>query len=382
MSRNERPNNALRIAAANMPTTAAVSLSELSAVLADTSHGMTIVTTVLNTQGEDDALHCDLKALRVALRADPALPRKGKFVSGTLLERLCAAKPADCASAMAHATTSVEQARIKWGRTVELDLDAASHSMMAAAPRTDIRYYMSTLVIDPQRGRIVGCDGHRLHVATQAAAWAEIGKGMEGFDPFLLPEAAARVLLACGESRMTVQFGHGADGRTRWMLAAFGADGVLLAREVEGKYPDIDRVTPDDKRLGVRLSLDTELCLPQLREGLRRAKLADSKATGCVIEYLSEHAGITVRFGADQEPVRLAGSMFTRYEGTRFRVSCQARYLIDALTMSEGQVEVWLANVASAESIRLSAHGHVAVVMPLRMGDDEIASFPEAKKAA
>ena len=199
--------------------------------------------------------------------------------------------------------------------------------------------------------RMVATDGHRLAVIDRAVGGAGLPDGSilprKGLSELgkLLGENADKVTLAIAGSECVASIG----------------DSVLSMRLVEGKFPDYQKVIPEEPTRIVRVQRDA------LLQPLRR------------VSIMSSERARSVRLSVDRARLEISDSnpdmgeateeVPVEYRGEKLEVGFNAKYLIDVLTvLPEGSdVEIGLSDELSPGVIRAGDAGYTYVVMPLRI---------------
>lgn len=112
-------------------------------------------------------------------------------------------------------------------------------AVLAAAALQDIRYYLNGVCFHLSKGLMVGTDGHRMHIADNAFEPAHSSQN----DMPIIPNDAFGIAIA--NKAHTVKFF--AD-----RVKISYADGYLLAKLLDGKFPDYERVIPQTDKAIVR----------------------------------------------------------------------------------------------------------------------------------
>jgi DNA polymerase-3 subunit beta len=228
-----------------------------------------------------------------------------------------------------------------------------------AVGENDARYVLNGVLCAVERGtiKLVGTDGHRLAVAQRPLA---VPKGSPPISDTsaIVPKKALVELkklvedsdkesleLHISKTQMTFQQG----------------DLVLLARLMEGNYPNYGQVIPvgNDKRITV----DKE----SLEGALRRVALLSKERTNAV-RFQVEPSRVVVStsnpdIGEAKEDVAVA------YEGEAITTGFNARYLLDVLAAAAGpEVILEFKDALSPCLIREpGVEGFLCVVMPMRV---------------
>ena len=199
--------------------------------------------------------------------------------------------------------------------------------------------------------RMVATDGHRLAVIDRSVGGAGLPEGSilprKGLSELgkLLGESADKVTLSIAGSECVASIG----------------DSVLSMRLVEGKFPDYQKVIPEEPSRVVRVQRDA------LLQPLRR------------VSIMSSERARSVRLNVDRERLEISASnpdmgeateeVPVDYRGEKLEVGFNAKYLIDVLAvLPEGSdVEIGLSDELSPGVVRAGDAGYTYVVMPLRI---------------
>ena len=121
---------------------------------------------------------------------------------------------------------------------IPLDLTVVKWVAKAAAKK-DIRYCLNGIYLDAAQGKIVGTDGHRIHVADCPAL-------TDSEHSVIIPSDSIKILMQLhidqGKPPVTVKV----DSKGVWLQVG---DAELYARAIDGRYPDWPRVIPGESYL-------------------------------------------------------------------------------------------------------------------------------------
>lgn len=120
----------------------------------------------------------------------------------------------------------------------ELDLDSLDRVLIAAGD-ADIRGALNGVLLDLTAGRIVGCDGSRLHVFDRRVP-KQLPKKGQGALHVLLPKAAAKWLLHSADQTASVSVWQ--LGAEQPLVLLRTNDGLVYTKAIVGKFPDYLRV--------------------------------------------------------------------------------------------------------------------------------------------
>ncbi|MGQ0694871.1 MAG: DNA polymerase III subunit beta [Nitrospiraceae bacterium] len=232
-----------------------------------------------------------------------------------------------------------------------------------AAGDNDARYILNgllvTLMVTDKKTvlRLVGTDGHRLAVAEQ-----EVGKAGSKGGPqeikAIIPKKAAqemrRLLEEGGDGEPLIGFTKN--------LMIFRKSGLLLtSRLMEGNYPNYQQVIP--KEGGRKITANRV----ELEGALRRVSvLSKDKASAVKVSFAS---GKLTLFSSSPDYGEAAEELPARYEGEALNTGFNARYLLDVLSVLDGesislQMETPLSPCLIQEP---ESPGFKCVVMPIKI---------------
>lgn len=189
-----------------------------------------------------------------------------------------------------------------------------SHVQYAMAMQ-DIRYYLNGMLmqVEGSRLQLVATDGHRLAYTT-AAIEADLPKS-----EVILPRKTVQEinkLIGRGDDPVTVELLH---NQIRFRCG----DTVVVSKVIDGKFPDFERVIPQDNDKIFQLSRTTLLSALE-----RTAILADTKFRGTRLKLTPGLLGILCT-NKDQEEAR--EEIEIAYQGGELEVGFNISYLIDVL---------------------------------------------------
>lgn len=210
-----------------------------------------------------------------------------------------------------------------------------------AAACHDIRYYINGVLLDFKNKRIAATDGHRLHVAS--------GLVVAGEGECIIPRDAVCVALACaGKGDVTIEF----DEKLSLVRTQFKGT-TIFSRVIEGKFPDIDKVTPALKdRAGGMISVGPG-GIDEIKDYISVSKTWPDRPAVC--------SGVFVGGEIRRGDMSMAMQQ-VRSKGEEFGV--QVDFIVDALEFV-GSREVHLLD--SMSSGMVVSGNRTAVVMPMRI---------------
>ena len=199
--------------------------------------------------------------------------------------------------------------------------------------------------------RMVATDGHRLAVIDRPVSGAGLPDGSilprKGLSELgkILGESTDKVTLAIAGSECVATLG----------------DSVLSMRLVEGKFPDYQKVIPEEPSRSIRIQRDA------LLQSLRRVSIVSNERARSV--RLSVDNGKVEVSASNPDMGEATEEVPVEYRGDKLDVGFNAKYLIDVLTVlpDASEVELGLSDELSPGIVRGSDAGYTYVVMPLRI---------------
>ncbi len=290
------------------------------------------------------ALSADNAAVSLMVEADRVTVRSGKsrFTLTTL-----------AAEDFPHA-----QIPEKWDAQITLSqqgLRQLIERSQFAMAQQDVRYYLNGLLLElsSEAIRAVATDGHRL-ACTQLQESAPLETPQQVIVPRkgvlellrLLKDDEASVTLCLGRNQLQAQL----------------ENLQFTTKLVDGKFPDYQRVIPQDPPLSV--IVDRRL----LKETLNRVAVVSSD---------KQHRGVKLSFNAHSMRIQAQGSEHDEaedeieidYSGETLEMAFNVSFLIEALSALSGdQIRIGLTDVHSSALLReLENDDCRFVVMPMRL---------------
>lgn len=226
-------------------------------------------------------------------------------------------------------------------------------SVNFAMAQQDLRYYLNgvLLVIEESCVRAVATDGHRLAYADAA------GQGSESKHEVIIPRKTvlelARLLGDVDDS-VTVDL---ASNQAKF---AFG-DVVLISKLVEGKFPDYQRVIPQNHQHNIVVDRET------LQKSLQRASILTSDKFRGIRWVLNPGSLVVVASNSDQEEAR--DEIEVDYNGPEIDVGFNVNYLLDVLNnLKTENIQITLQDGNSSALVTNPGKDDFKyVVMPMRI---------------
>ncbi len=233
-----------------------------------------------------------------------------------------------------------------------------------AAGDNDARYILNGLLVSLTTTekkttllRLVGTDGHRLAVAEREVGTPNAKQPAQDIKAIIPKKAAQemrRLLEEGGDEEPLIGFTKN--------LMIFRKSGLLLtSRLMEGNYPNYQQVVP--KESGKRIAVNRGL----LESALRRVSvLSKDKANAVKVSFAP--GGMTL-FSSNPDYGEATEELAARYEGEGLNTGFNARYLLDALSVMDGESVSLQMDTALSPCLIQEAEspGFKCVVMPIKI---------------
>lgn len=233
-----------------------------------------------------------------------------------------------------------------------------------AAGDNDARYILNGLLVSLTTTenkttllRLVGTDGHRLAVAERevgAAGAKQPAQDIKAIIPKKAAQEMKRLLEEGGEAEPLIGFTKN--------LMIFRKSGLLLtSRLMEGNYPNYQQVVP--KESGRRIAVNRGL----LESALRRVSVL-SKDKANAVKVTFSPGGMTL-FSSNPDYGEATEELVAQYEGEALNTGFNARYLLDALSVMDGESVSLQMDTALSPCLIQEAEspGFKCVVMPIKI---------------
>ncbi len=235
------------------------------------------------------------------------------------------------------------------GETLE---DMLEKTLYAAAT-DEARYALSGILVtrEGENLRLVATDGHRLSLVDREVPGVEVLPLEEGV---IVPRKAAQEIKRMASEEVVLRLGI-----QDHHFVVSSSEGVLLARLIEGQFPDYRAVIPRDP--GRRVLVHRE----RLTEALKRVSLLASDKYRVV--RFDFAPGEVVLTGSGGELGEARERLPLSYEGDPFTINFNARYLLDVFNVMESE-EVELDIGSERTPCRITGPedpGFLALVMPM-----------------
>lgn len=222
-----------------------------------------------------------------------------------------------------------------------------------AMAQQDIRYYLNglLLVVTGNELRVVSTDGHRLAYASEHLSESQTRTEV------ILPRKTIielSRLLADNDDTLEVRLSP------NQAVFRFG-DIELVSKLIDGKFPDYERVIPQNHNKVITISRTT------LLQSLHRAAILTNEKFRGVRVVLAPGSLKIISSNADQEEAQ--EELEIAYDAEALDIGFNVTYLLDVLNnVSSEHVEIRLADANSSALITLPGNDSFKyVVMPMRI---------------
>ena len=222
-----------------------------------------------------------------------------------------------------------------------------------AMAQQDIRYYLNglLLVVTGNEVRVVATDGHRLAYASE-----QLGESKQRAE-VILPRKTVLEL-----SRLLADNDEALDIRLAPNQATFRfGDIELVSKMIDGKFPDYERVIPQNHTKVITLPRTV------LLQSLHRAAILTNEKFRGVRLVLAPGSLKIISSNADQEEAQ--EELEISYDAEALDIGFNVTYLLDVLNnVTNDDVELRLADANSSALITLPGNERFKyVVMPMRI---------------
>ena len=225
-----------------------------------------------------------------------------------------------------------------------------------AMAQQDVRYYLNGLLLEIGEGRLraVGADGHRLALCETKLLGNE-GELLQA----IVPRKAVGELMRLGLNEAegaTLEIGAQA-------LRVTAGDVRLVARLIEGRFPEYQRVIPDPDVWDKHVLVDRD----DFRQALSRAAiLANERYRAVRLALTNGRLGIQSE-NAEHEQVE--EDLEVDYEGSPLVIGFNVGYLIEAVSAIPGERVRLCLNDDNSSCLLLAETDSACryVVMPMRL---------------
>ncbi|TLY34290.1 MAG: DNA polymerase III subunit beta [Nitrospirae bacterium] len=241
-------------------------------------------------------------------------------------------------------------------------LAALIRKTLFAVGDNDARYVLNGLLITLMSNdkkvtmRLVGTDGHRLAVA-ESELTVEASTDMPKEIKAIIPRKAAQEMRRLVEE----EAGEPLIGFTK-NLVTFQKSGVFLtSRVMEGTYPNYQQVIPKDNTKKAVVNRAA------LEGALRRVAVLSRDKTNAV--RMTLETGTLSLYASNPDLGEATEDLAIQYRGESLTTGFNARYLLDALAVMDGEtVHVEMKSALSPCLLRPEGDpGFTCVVMPMKV---------------
>lgn len=236
--------------------------------------------------------------------------------------------------------------------TLKMLLDRVQYAMA----QQDIRYYLNGLLLiaEPTNIKVVATDGHRLalikHTLTQQA---ETAKTQE----VILPRKSVIELIKLlndSDEEVTIEIGQ---NQVKFSFSNI----VMISKIVEGKFPDYNKVVPNNYQNQVIINR------LQLLHALQRASILSNEKFSGVRLVLTQNSLRIICSNNELEEAQ--DELEINYDGTPLDIGFNVRYLLDVLNnLDDEEVICSFGDVNSSALITAPNNDDFKyVVMPMRI---------------
>lgn len=247
--------------------------------------------------------------------------------------------------------------------------DLISHTRFAMATQ-DVRHYLTGMLFEIKSDKLtaVATDGHRLAIAHRAldVSYKDRrviipGKAVAELERLLgeLVKSSQDDMVALGFDNQFLQvslgFGEGSDYQ--------GMQVGMVARLIEGKFPDYNRVLPSGFDKTAIFNKDEAV------EVLRRLSVLNSKESPGVCFDFKDSNKVTVSVRNQREQDEAEENLSVIYTGSPLEVSFNEAYLRAVLRVLDGDVRIEMTESVKPALIYQVGDemNHQYIVMPMRL---------------
>ncbi len=224
-----------------------------------------------------------------------------------------------------------------------------------AMANQDVRYYLNGLMLEvfPRGIRAVATDGHRLALCQVEVDIGEVGQAEQVIVPRkgvielqrLLAEESGDVSLLLGAKHVRV----------------VTAKEEFVSKLIDGKFPDYQRVIPEDA--DNRLTISRKL----FRESLQRAAILSNEKYRGIRLVMTPNLLTLEAHNSEQEEAE--ETLSVDYQGAELSIGFNVQYLLDVTNVMKGD-EINIALKDSNSSVLLTDPEDASaqyVIMPMRL---------------
>lgn len=220
-----------------------------------------------------------------------------------------------------------------------------------AMANQDVRYYLNGLLFHGHGSQInfVATDGHRL-----AKTHCELQSSFnEEWQAIIPAYAITEIKKACGDSKCIISV------RKNLIRFAFSGELILIVKQIDGRFPDYQRVIPREFSKHAILNQSAFL------NAVQRIHLVLDKTSGVELHLMD--GVLELKGGTESE--RAEDQIDATYNGDELMIGISSIYLIDVLRIIESE-KLELKCSDSNGPIKLIYPDHpedVYVIMPMRL---------------
>lgn len=238
-------------------------------------------------------------------------------------------------------------------RLPQKDLKALLSQVLYAMAQQDIRYYLNglLLVLEGQEMRAVATDGHRL-----AFSACPVGQDLPRREAIIPRKTVLELskLLRDSDDDILVEFGN---NQVRFTVD----ETVMTSKVIDGKFPDYQRVIPQNNDKLVQLDR------AQFLQALQRAAiLANEKFRGVNLQLANNEMKIACMNSEQEEAEDV---LDIDYNHGALNIGFNITYLLDVLNNTSGEtINVTFGDNNSSALFTLPDHSYFKyIVMPMRI---------------
>lgn len=246
------------------------------------------------------------------------------------------------------------------------DLKQLLHLVHFAMAQQDIRYYLNglLLVVDARSVRAVATDGHRLATASISlddpaieGLAIELDGSAQTHSVILPRKAVMELQKVLADDDQTLELSV-ASQQVRFNLGRL----EILAKLIEGKFPDFDRVIP--KAHDKIITLHRETLLGALQ---RAAILTTEKFKGVTLAFAQNAVRISAKNAEQEEAFE---ELEVGYDQGDLDISFNVQYLLDVLSnLKTAEIQIHLLDTNASALITTPSEDLAfrCVIMPMRI---------------
>ena len=224
-------------------------------------------------------------------------------------------------------------------------------NIFPCAGKSDARYVLNGVYVDPQKGHIVATDGLRL--AFYRFTTESLGGGPEPV-PFVIPRPTAMLMMGIDYDPDSISYSVLKPGKAPYMSIAYPIGMRVSFRPLEGQYPNYEPIIPTD--IQYRFTINRQALLEKMTQGMPIASDTmdahfDLGETN-TISITNHQVGM---FNSDSLPGQL--------EGGSIAFNLNLGYLLDAIRPIQSDQVILNIN-GKHDPICIKDEAYTALVMP------------------